>query len=169
LPQDGPLADGQWELDSCGFIFAPPGTPRQAVHIDYDEYQYVGMVQLNGQIDPQATTQYLLVEGGDDIQKKILEKASMTDGGYVDIDDLLFDASVGAEPDSKRSPVRVTVKRGPSEPHRPYILKAGTLHRGSGNPEHAEYRIAFTLSYVPTDSPPKSHDTVVGNFVAEAP
>ena len=35
-----------------------------------DQYQYDGMVQLNGRIDPHATTQYHLVEGGDDVKKK---------------------------------------------------------------------------------------------------
>jgi hypothetical protein len=160
LPEEGPLAAGEWELESFGFVLGAPGTPRQGLHIDYDQYQYVGMVQLNGHIDPHATTQYLLVEGGDDVKKKSIERGSAKAGGYVDLDDLLFDASVGVEPESELRPVRVTVKRGPRQPHRPYILKAGTLHRGSGNPENAEYRIVFTVTFVPKGTPTTGREAI---------
>lgn len=160
LPEEGPLAAGEWELESFGYVLGAPGTPRQGLHIDYDPYQYVGMVLLNGHVDPHATTQYLLVEGGDDVKKKSIERGSTAAEGYVDIDDLLFDASVGVEPGSERHPVRVTVKRGPRQPHRPYILKAGTLHRGSGNPENAEYRIAFTLTFMPKGIPPVGREAI---------
>ena len=118
------------------------------------------MVLLNAQTDPIATTQYLHIEGGDGVEKKIIERGSANSGGYVDVDKLLFDASVGAEPESEISPVRVTVKRGPRQPHRPYILKAGTLHRGSGNLLNAEFRIAFTLSFVPKGTPPSSREAI---------
>lgn len=160
LPESGPLAVDTWELESYGYILSAPGTTGQGIHIDYDRYQNVGLVQLNGHTDPRATTQYLIVEGGDNAAERAIEMGSSDEGGQVDIDALFFDASVGAEPEGGIEPIHVTVKRGPRQPHRPYILKAGTLHRGSGNPPNAEYRIAFTVSYVPKGIPPFPRESI---------
>ncbi len=84
---------------------------------------------------------------------------NLNDGGYVDLDALLFELSVGSEPEGG-VPVEVTVKRGPRQAHRPYIMKAGTLHRGAGNPADAEYRIAFTVSYMAKGAPPLSRESI---------